>query len=150
MKLSKSLAVKAGAVFATAAIALTGATAAADATIVTSAVPAAPAHLHHFATKLSITNSKPVAHAHQTTSVVDGRLTHNGYGLRDLRVKLERLGLKGHWNVVQVKLTRAHGHVYFKVHVYKKAATFRLVFGGTANWARSTSNIDTISPATGS
>ena len=143
MRLPKSLAVRIGAVAATAAIAMTGATAAANAST------AAPA-VHHFKTELSISNSKPVAHPHQTTAVINGRLTHAGFGLRDLRVWLERLGPKGKWHVVQVKLTRVHGHVFFRVHVFKKPANFRLVFRGNPNFAKSVSNVDTISPATAS
>jgi hypothetical protein len=141
MRLPKSLAARIGAVAATAAIAVTGATAAAN------AATAAPA-LHKFKTELSISNSTPVAHKHQTTAIIDGRLTHNGFGLRDLRVLLQRLGPKGRWHVVQVQRTRVHGHVFYRVHVFNKPASFRLVFPGTPNWASSVSLVDTISPAT--
>jgi hypothetical protein len=38
--------------------------------------------------------------------------------------------------------------VRFRVHIYKKAASFRLVFRGTRNFAKSVSPADTIAPAT--
>ena len=143
MRLPKSLAIRIGSVAAAAAIAVTGATAAANAST------AAPA-VHKIPTTLTISNSTPVAHPHQTTAIVRGHLTHNRFNLRRLRVWLQRLGPKGHWRVVQTKLTRRHGHVYFRVHIFKKPATFRLVFRGTRNFAKSVSHIDTISPATAS
>ena len=143
MRLPKSLAVRIGGVAAAAAIAVTGATAAANAST------AAPA-VHRIPTTLTISNTAPVAHPHQTTATVAGHLTAGTFNLRHLRVVLERLGPKGHWRVAQVKLTRVHGHVFFRVHVYKKAASFRLVFRGTRNFARSVSLVDTISPATAS
>jgi hypothetical protein len=143
MRLPTSLAVRIGAVAAAAAIAVTGATAAA------SASTAAPA-VHKIPTTLSISNTTPVAHPHQTTATVAGHLTAGTFNLRHLRVVLERLGPKGHWRVAQVKRTRVHGHVFFRVHIYKKAANFRLVFRGTRNFARSVSVVDTISPATAS
>jgi len=149
MRLPKSLAARIGAVGAVAAIAMTGATAAADASVVHPAAPAAAA-VHRIPTHLAIANSTPVLHGQQTTAVVAGHLTAAGHNLRHLRVWLERLGPKGHWNVVKVNRTRPHGHVYFRVHVGKKAATFRLVFRGTRNFAPSVSLTDTISPATAS
>jgi hypothetical protein len=144
MRLPKSLAVRIGGVAAAAAIAVTGATAAANAS---SAAPAA----HKIPTTLTISNSTPVPHPHQTTAIVSGHLTAaGGYNLRHLRVWLERVGPKGHWRIVQTRVTRPHGHVFFRVHVFKKAATFRLVFRGTRNFAKSASTSDTISPATAS
>jgi hypothetical protein len=143
MRLPKSLAVRIGGVAAAAAIAVTGATTAA------SASSAAPA-VHKIPTTLTIANSTPVAHLHQTTAIVSGHLTAGGYNLRHLRVWLERLGPKGHWRIKQMKRTRPHGHVFFRVHIFKKSATFRLVFRGTRNFAKSVSNTDTISPATAS
>ena len=143
MRLPKSLAVRIGGVAAAAAIALTGATAAANAS---TAAPAAG----KFHTTLTIRNTTPVAHPHQTTATVVGHLTSGTHNLRHLRVWLQRLGPKGHWRIAQVKRTRSHGHVFFRVHVFKKAATFRLVFRGTRHFAKSVSNTDTISPATAS
>jgi|SRR5580698_9470858 hypothetical protein len=145
MRLPKSWAVRIATVGAAAAIAVTGATAAANAST------AAPAHVHHFATHLAISNSTPVLHANgTTTSVIDGRLTHGGFGIRGFKVVLEREGAHGYWHVVQHATTRLHGHVFFTVHVGKKAASFRLLFRQTRNWARSTSLVDTIAPATAS
>lgn len=140
MRLPTSLAARIGAVAVTTAIAVTGATAAANAST------AAPA-VHRIPTTLTISNSKPVAHKHQTTAVINGHLTAGSYNLRHLRVWLQRQGPKGHWFVVQTKLTREHGHVFFRVHLGKKAASFKLVFRGTRNFARSVSPVDTISPA---
>ncbi len=143
MRLPTSLAVRIGGVAAAAAIAVTGATA------VATASTAAPA-VHKIPTTLTISNTKPVAHPHQTTATVVGHLTAGAYNLRHLRVYLERLGPHGFWHVKQVKLTRQHGHVFFRVHVYAKPATFRLVFRGTRNFAKKISVTDTISPATAS
>jgi hypothetical protein len=143
MRLPTPLAVRIGGVAAAAAIAVTGATAAANASAAAPAVQKIP-------TTLAINNTTPVAHPHQTTATVVGHLTAGTYNLRHLRVWLERLGPKGHWQVKQTELTRPHGHVFFRVHIYKKAATFRLVFRGTRNFAKSVSLTDTISPATAS
>lgn len=140
MRLPMSLAARVGAVAATAAIALTGATAAA------SASTAAP--VTKIPTTLTISNTTPVAHLHLTTAVIKGHLTAGAFNLRHKRVWLQRQGPKGHWFVVQVKLTRSHGHVFFRVHVGKRAANFRLVFRGTRNFHRSVSAVDTIAPAT--
>ncbi|HSZ45586.1 MAG TPA: hypothetical protein VK823_09640 [Streptosporangiaceae bacterium] len=138
MLVSKALAAKVGVLVAAGGIALSGVAAA-------SASTAAPA-VHRIPTALSISNSKRVEHAHQTTAVINGHLTAGTYNLRHLPVVLQRLGIKGHWNRVQLKWTRIHGHVFFLVHVFKKPATFRLVFRGTGNFAPSTSKIDTIVP----
>jgi hypothetical protein len=142
MRLPTSLAVRIGTVAAAAAIAVTGATAAA------SASTAAP--VQKIPTTLTISNTTPVAHPHQTTAIVVGHLTAGTYNLRHLRVWLERLGPKGHWLVKQTALTKPHGHVFFRVHIYQKPATFRLVFRGTHNFAKSVSFTDTINPATAS
>jgi hypothetical protein len=141
MRLPKSLAVRIGGVVAAAAIAVTGATTAANAST------AAPA-LGKFHTTLTIRNTTPVAHPHQTTATVIGHLTSGRHNLSGLRVWLQRLGPKGHWFVAQMKRTRPHGHVFFRVHVFKKPATFRLVFRGNGNFKKSVSHIDTIVPAT--
>src|ERR1700754_2299344 len=144
MGLPKSLAARIGGVAAAAAIAVTGATAGANAS---SAAPA----VHKIPTTLTISNSAPVAHPHQTTALARCHLPAAGvYNLRHLRVWLQRLGPKGHWRIAQTRLTRPHGHVFFRVHVFKKPATFRLVFRGTRNFAKSVSTIDTISPASAS
>jgi hypothetical protein len=144
MRLPTSLAVRIGGVAAAAAIAVTGATA------VATASTAAPAHSGKIPTTLTITNTTPVAHPHQTTATVVGHLTAGTYNLRHLRVWLERLGPHGFWHVKQVKLTRPHGHVFFRVHIFAKPATFRLVFRGTHNFRKSISVTDTIAPATAS
>jgi hypothetical protein len=141
MRLPTSLAVRIGGVAAAAAIAVTGATAVATASTAAPAVQKIP-------TTLTIANTTPVAHPHQTTATVVGHLTAGTYNLRHLRVWLERLGPHGFWHVKQVKLTRPHGHVFFRVHIYAKPATFRLVFRGTRNFAKSISVTDTITPAT--
>ncbi len=140
MRLPMSLAVRIGAVAATAAIAVTGATAAA------SASTAAP--VTKIPTTLTISNTTPVAHRHHTNAVIKGHLTAGAFNLRHLRVWLQRQGPKGHWYVVQVKRTRPHGHVLFRVRIGKKSVNFRLVFRGTRNFARSVSAVDTIAPAT--
>jgi hypothetical protein len=142
MRLPTSLAVRIGTVAAAAAIAVTGATAAANAST------AAP--VQKIPTTLTISNTAPVAHPHQTTAIVVGHLTAGAYNLRHLRVWLERLGPKGHWNVKQVGRTHAHGYVFFRVHIFAKPATFRLVFRGTHNFAKAVSLTDTINPATAS
>jgi hypothetical protein len=143
MRLPTSLAVRIGGVAAAAAIAVTGATAVATASTAAPAVQKIP-------TTLTISNTTPVAHAHQTTATVVGHLTAGTYNLRHLRVWLERLGPHGFWHVKQTKLTRPHGHVFFRVHVFSKPATFRLVFRGTRNFRKAISVTDTISPATAS
>lgn len=143
MRLPTSLAVRLGSVAAVAAIAVTGATAAANASTAAPAVRKIP-------TTLTISNTTPVAHPHQTTATVIGHLTAGTYNLRHLRVFLERLGPHGYWHVTQRQLTRPHGHVFFRVHIHKKPVTFRLVFRGTRNFAKSVSLTDTISPATAS
>jgi hypothetical protein len=140
MRFPESLAARIGAVAATAAIAVTGATATANA--------ATAAAGHKIPTALSISNSTPVGHRHQTTAVINGHLTAGTYNLRHLPVFLQRLGVKGHWHVVNWALTRRHGHVFFRVHILSKPASFRLVFRGSRNFARSVSAVDTISPAT--
>jgi hypothetical protein len=141
MRLPMSLAARVGAVAATAAIAVSGATVAANASIVVPVVQKIP-------TTLTISNSKPVAHKHQTTAIINGHLTAGSFNLRHLRVWLLRQGPKGHWYVTQTKLTRRHGHVFFRVHIFKRAVNFRIVFRGTRNFARAVSAIDTIAPAT--
>jgi len=143
MRLPTSLAVRIGGVAAAAAIAVTGATAVATASTAAPAVRKIP-------TTLTISNTTPVAHPHQTTATVVGHLTAGTYNLRHLRVYLERLGPHGFWHVKQVKLTRPHGHVFFRVHIYAKSATFRLVFRGNHNFRKSVSLTDTIAPATAS
>jgi hypothetical protein len=141
MRLPKSLAVRIGGVAVAAAIAVTGATAAA------SASTAAPA-VHKIPTTLTISNSKPVRHRHRTTAIVEGHLRTGSYNLRHMRVWLQRRGRRGRWYVTQMQLTRRYGRVFFRVRIFRRPVTFRLVFRGTRNFARSVSHIDTISPAT--
>jgi hypothetical protein len=148
MRLPMSLAARVGAVAATAAIAVTGATAAASAAAAPASASAAASAVHRVPTTLAISNATPKAHPHQTTAIINGHLTAGAYNLRHLRVWLVRQGRKGHWYVVQMKLTQAHGHVLFRVHVGKRAVNFRLVFRGTRNFAPSVSAVDTIAPAT--
>jgi hypothetical protein len=144
MIVSTSLVAKAGAVVAAAAVGLTGAAAAADAST--------PAHLR-VTTALSIANTTPKAHPHQTTAWVYGQLTAPNDMNAPIRrdwVWLQRQGPEGHWYAVQGERTGSHGRVRFYVHLYKNAVTFRLVFRGTRNLARSVSTTDTITPATAS
>ncbi len=144
MRLPTSLAVRIGGVAAAAALALTGATAAANA----ATVPAV--HHHRIPTALAISNSTPVAHPHQTTALIAGHLTADRHNLRHLRVWLERLGSHGRWHLDKAALTGRHGRVVFRVHAGKKAAIFRLVFRGNRNFAPSVSKVDTISPVSSS
>jgi len=144
MRLPKSLAVRVGAVCAAAAIAVGGGVAAAGSAL------AAPAHTK-VPTALSIANTTPVAHKHQTTAVVYGQLTGpDSSTIAGKRIFLQRQGPKGHWFVVQIGHTHANGWVRFRVHVRKVAASFRLVFRGTWNFARAKSLSVTIAPATSS
>jgi hypothetical protein len=145
MRLPKSLAVRVCGVAAAAAIAVTGATTAANAST------APPAAAGRIPTTLTIGNTKPVAHKHQTTAIVFGHLTALGtFVLGHERITLQRLGPKGHWRFAQEKLTNRHGNVFFRVHVFKKPATFRLVFKHTRHFKKAVSFIDTISPASNS
>lgn len=142
MRLPTSLAVRIGAVCAAAAIAVAGGVAVADAAI------AAPAHTK-VPTALSIANTTPKAHPHQTTAIVYGQLTGpDNSTIAGKTIFLLRQGPKGHWLVVQIGHTHANGWVRFRVHVRKAAASFMLVFRGTRNFARSVSASDTIAPAT--
>jgi len=130
---------------AAAAVALSGA-AAADAST-------AATHRVKITTALSIANTTPKAHPHQTTAWVSGQLTAPNDMNAPIRrdwVYLQRLGPKGHWFGVQAERTGRNGKVRFFVHVYKKAISFRLVFRGTRNLARSVSATDTIAPVTAS
>jgi hypothetical protein len=140
MRLPTSLAVRIGGVAAAAAIAVTGAAAAATAST------AAPAHTK-VATALSIANTKPVAHRHQTTAIVYGQLTAGSATIAGKRIFLQRQGPKGHWFVTQIRRSGRDGWVHFRVHVRKVAVNFRLVFRGTLNFHKSVSATDTISPA---
>jgi len=142
MRLPKSLLVRIGAVAATATIAVTGATSAANASIVTVAA------VHRIPTHLAISNSKPTAQLNETVAVINGHLTAGKYNLRALRVWLLRQGAKGHWYIVKTELTRPYGHVLFLVHIGKRAVKFRLVYFGNRNFAPSVSAADTIAPAT--
>lgn len=146
MRLPTSLAARIGAVVATTAIAVGGATAVASASA-GSPNAAEAAAIHRIPTHLRIGNTKPVARAHQTTAVVGGHLVAGRYDLRHMWVVLQRLGRYGRWNRVHASLTRVHGYVFFLVHIGSRPATFRLVFRGTPNFGPAVSRIDTISPA---
>ena len=141
MRLPTSLATRVGAVAAVAAIAVTGATAAANAATASSA---ASTTAHRIPTALSIRNSVPRLHPLQVTSVIDGHLAAGRFNVRYERVWLLRRSRAGIWFVTQSKLTRRYGHVFFLVHLGVKPVSFRLVFRGSANFARSVSAIDTI------
>jgi len=144
MRVSSHLTTRIGAAVAAAAIVVTGATAAA------SAATSAPAKV---TTALSISNSTPKGHPHQTTAIVKGQLTavstHTS-PVRGVWVLLQRQSPKGHWFAVKAERTGRHGRVAFRVHVRKAAVNFRLLFRGNRNFARSVSAVDTISPATAS
>jgi len=147
MRVSSHLTARIGAAVAAAAIAATGATAAANAA---TAAPTAPAKV---TTALSISNTTPKAHRHQTTAIVTGRLTAVSTHISPVRgmwVLLQRQGPKGHWFAVKADRTGRHGLVAFRVHVRKHAVNFRLRFRGTKNFAKSVSVVDTIAPATAS
>lgn len=150
MRLPTSLAVRVGAVCAAVAIAAGGGVAAADSAL------AAPAHVK-VPTALSISNTTPVLHRHKTTAVIEGQLTGpDNSTIAGKRIVLQRQGPDGHWRVTQfgwthrIGRTRGNGWVRFHVYIGKKAATFRLVFRGTRNFARSVSATDTISPVSAS
>ena len=142
MRVSSHLTARIGAAVAAAAIAATGVTAVAN------AATAAPAKV---TTALSIRNTPPKAHRHQTTAIVIGRLTAVSTHVSPVRgmwVLLQRQGPKGHWFAVKADKTNRHGLVAFRVHIRKHAVNFRLRFRGTKNFARSVSAVDTIAPAT--
>jgi hypothetical protein len=143
MRITTSLMAKAGAVVAAAAIAVSGVAAVADAST------AAPARAK-VATALSIHNTKPVAHEHQTTAIIGGRLAaiRDHSPVRGVWVFLQRKGPKGHFVAVKAERTGRHGRVAFRVHVFQKEITFRLVFRGNRNFRRAVSATDTIAPAT--
>jgi hypothetical protein len=143
MRLPTSLATRVGAVAAVAAIAVSGASGAASAATAAS-TGRAVATAHRIPTALSITNSVPRRHPLQVTSVINGHLTAGRFNVRNERVWLLRRSRAGIWFVVQTKLTRRYGHVFFRVHLGVKPVAFRLVFRGSANFARSVSAIDTI------
>lgn len=144
MRRPASLVVRIGGVAAAAAIAVTGATTVASASI---APVAATAVAHRIPTRLAISTTRPADRPHQATAIINGHLTAGRFDLRHLRVWLERLGPKGKWHVMQLKLTRPYGHVFFRVHVGARPANFRLVFPGTPNLDRSVSRVDTIASA---
>ena len=144
MRVSSHLTARIGAAVAAAAIAATGATAVAN------AATAAPAKV---TTALSISNTTPKAHRHQTTAIVTGRLTAVSTHISPVRgmwVLLQRQSPKGHWFAVKADRTGRHGLVAFRVHIRKHAVNFRLLFRGTKNFAKSVSVVDTIAPATAS
>jgi hypothetical protein len=105
---------------------------------------AAPAKI---VTALSIGVTKQVAHKHQITAVVFGRLfvpSNSDHGVRGKAVWLLRQGANGQWIVAGREFTGPRGGVAFGVHVFK-SATFELVFRGTPRFAAATSATTTIS-----
>lgn len=140
MRVSKSLAVRFGAVAATAAIAVSGAAVAAN------AATAHPA-VHKVATALAISETTPVVHRHVITSIIVGRLTapnENNAPVRFKVIWLEKQGPKGHWFLIRPELTGRHGQVAFRVLV-RKSGTFRLAYFGSFNFARAVSAVETVS-----
>lgn len=129
MRVPTSLAARAGAVVAVAAIAVTGATATASA----STTPPKKA-----ATTLTVSAAKPVVHKKFDTDVVKGHLTSDKKNVRHALVLLEVKGPKGHWFVIRFEFTGRKGTVKFGVF-FKKSITLRLVFPGTRHLARSKS-----------
>ena len=146
MRVSKSLVTRVGTVVATAAIAVSGVAAAADAatapkvkipTILTAKV--GPTHIN---------KRHPFGAAHIT-----GQLTTPGNPAPEVtgsKILLERENAKGVWHVVQVRWTGYHGYVRFLVHHVAKGATFKLVFRGNVrhdkkNFAPSASSVIVIS-----
>lgn len=144
MRMTKSLLAKAGAVAAAAAIAVSGVAAVADAS---TATPAARAKI---ATALSIRNTRPVARPSQTTALVGGRLAavRDHSPVRGAWIVLQRKSPAGRWIAVKAERTGRLGRVAFRVHVFGKAASFRLVFRGNRNFRRAVSATDTIAPVT--
>jgi hypothetical protein len=140
MRLPTSMAVRFGAVVAAAAIAVTGASAVASAATVGQASVAPAAHqVHKIPTKLAIWTTAPKVNPHHSLAIIKGHLTAGRFNLRHVRVFLMRKGAGGHWFRAQVKLTDRYGRVFFWVHVGKSPVSFRLVFLGTRNLARSVS-----------
>jgi hypothetical protein len=133
------MAVRFGAVVAAAAIAATGATTAASAATVVPASTAPAAQVHKIPTRLAIWTTAPRVNPDHSLAIIKGHLTAGRFSLRHLRVLLVRRGALGHWFVAQAKLTDRYGRVFFWVHVGKRPVSFRLVFLGTRNLARSVS-----------
>jgi hypothetical protein len=105
---------------------------------------AAPAKI---VTELSIGVTRQVAHKHQITAVVFGRLfvpSGSDHGVRGKVVWLLRQGANGHWFVAGRQFTGPHGGVAFGVHVFN-SANFELVFRGTPRFTAATSATTTIS-----
>jgi len=148
MLVSKALAVKIGAGVAAATIAASGAAAANGATAhaaktrtpTTLVATAGPGHIRHH------------RYPH-TVAWIKGHLTSNttpAGQVSGARVFLKREGRRGHWYVVQIRRTGRFGNVFFRVHGLRRGASFKLVFRGNRNFARSKSNVITIAPVTAS
>jgi hypothetical protein len=141
MRVSKSLAAKAGTVIAVAGLGLGGVAATANAatahrvkepTVLTAKV--GPTHIN---------KKHPYGAARFT-----GRLTGVGNPAPEIKgepILLEREGAHGRWHVTQVRRTGGAGYVRFLVHHVAKGATFRLVFRGSKNFDRAISNVIVIS-----
>ena len=147
MRISKSLAAKAGTVVAAAGIALGGAAVAANAS-----TPDPAAHMTKVKEPTILTGSaRPVhvtkRHPYGTAHIV-GHLTGTGTPAPQIsgkRINLWREGPHGRWHLVQHARTGYHGYVRFRVYHVAKGATFQLRFPGTANFARSRSSVIVIS-----
>jgi hypothetical protein len=146
MRVSRSLAARVSAVVATAAVALSGAAAVANAatpaakvkTPTTLVAVAGPGHIRHH------------RYPHTVAWIV-GQLTTNTTPTREVRgvrVFLKRESAKGHWYVVEIGRTGRYGKVRFRVRALRKGASFELVFRGNRKLAKSTSNVVTIAPVT--
>ena len=135
--LSKTLAVKAGTVVATAGLAIGGVAATANAA--TAHKVKEITYLHATVGPTHINKKHPFGAARIT-----GQLTGVGTPapqISNQRILLERENASGRWVVVQHATTGRHGYVRFLVHRVAKGATFVLVFRGSKNFAPSISNV---------
>ena len=141
MRVSKSLVARFGAVVATAAIAVGGVAASADASTA-----------HKVKTVTVLTGSAKPVHVNKHhpfgTAHIVGQLTTTGTPAGQVtgaRINLWREGPKGRWHLVQHARTGWHGFVRFRVFHVAKGATFQLRFPGNRNFARSRSSVIVIS-----
>lgn len=147
MRISKSLAVKLGTVVATAAIAVGG-----GAAIASASTPDAAAHVAKVKTPTILTGHASPVHVTRLhpygTARIAGRLTTPGTPAGEVtgaRIWLLREGPHGRWHVIRVHRTGRLGRVAFRVYHVARGATFRLVFRGNVNFARSKSPVIVIS-----
>jgi hypothetical protein len=142
MVVTKALAAKVGAVALAGGIAVSG-VAAANASTPNGHKVKEPTILTAKVGPTHINRRHPYGAAHIT-----GHLTGVGTPAPQIsgkRILLERERANGTWRIVQHGRTGRHGYVRFLVHHVAKGATFKLVFRGTANFARATSNTIVIS-----